>query len=193
MTTVLVNPTLRRLHLELAQVSDAFADMAGALTPVQLRWRPDPGAWGIAHCLDHLVATSRAYEPELEAALARARRRSVRAEAGLQPGVVGRWLLSVVGPEARSKRLSCPRVLAPADGPNADVLATFLTGQRRLRAYLEAADGLDINARAVRTPASRLLRVSLGEAFALATSHAQRHLEQARRVRAHPRFPVAFG
>jgi hypothetical protein len=193
MPSALSNPTLQRLHSDIARLSAAFSELAGGLSPSQLRWRPDVGAWGIAHCLDHLVAASRAYEPELESALQRTRGRANGAGSRLRPGVIGRWLMTISGPDSRGRPLACPRILAPSQGPSADVLERFLAGQRRLQGYLEAADGVDINSIPIRPPTNRLLRVSLGEAFELATGHAHRHLEQARRVRAHPRFPLAQG
>jgi hypothetical protein len=70
------------------------------------------------------------------------------------------------------------------------VLDRFLACQALLLAAIEGADGLDLNRVRVTTPISRVLRISLGEALALATGHTRRHLDQARRVRAHPRFPA---
>lgn len=174
-------------------MSEAFAELAEGLSEAQLRWRPSVGAWGIAHCLDHLLATSRAYEPELRSALDRGRSRacSPRGAEELRPGPVGRWLMAASGPSTRERPIACPRILAPSKVPDGAVLERFLQSQRRLMDLLAAADEVDINAVSVRAPSSRLLRVSLGEALAMATGHAQRHLEQASRVRAHPRFPGA--
>ena len=40
-----------------------------------------------------------------------------------------------------------------------------------------------------RSPVTKLLRLSLGQEFALLIAHEQRHLWQARQVRANPQFP----
>lgn len=185
----LQNPTLRGLHRRSARLNHEFAALAGGLQPRQLDWSPGPGAWGIAECLEHLALTAQRCEADLQRALARGRRAKPSGDA-LRAGPLGRWLIEAAGPRARTRPLRCPRELEPGQVVPAGALARFQAGLVRLSALMEAADGLDINALRVPTPAHPLVRVRLGEAFELAVAHAERHLAQARRVRSDPRFPV---
>ncbi|HVS19359.1 MAG TPA: DinB family protein [Planctomycetota bacterium] len=185
----LENPTLRDLHRRARRLSLEFEALAGGLGPGQLAWSPASGSWGIAECLQHLSVTAARSESELQRALARGRRgRSLAPSLWRVP--LGRWLIEAAGARAGSRPLRCPRELEPGRAAPENALARFQTGHSRLLALLEAADGLDLDCLRVRTPAHPLVRVRLGEAFELAVAHAERHLAQARRVRADPRFPA---
>lgn len=185
----LANPTLRGLHRRARALDHEFEALAAGLGPRQLAWSPAEGAWGIAQCLEHLAVTAEHCEAELQRALARGRRGRPSADP-LRAGPLGRWWIAVAGPRLPVRPLRCPRVLQPDGKAPGGALARFRAAHKRLVALLEEADGLDINALRVRTPAHPLVRVRLGEAFELAVAHAERHLAQARRVRSDPRFPA---
>src|SRR4051812_26962399 len=66
-------PTNRE-HLErLTALADANADevvrLVTDLDATRLLWRPSPERWGIADCLEHLLATGAAYYPKLRTAI----------------------------------------------------------------------------------------------------------------------------
>lgn len=186
----LENPTLRGLHRRARSLSLDFEALAGGLGPAQLAWSPAPGSWSVAECLEHLTVTAARCESELQRALDRGRR-GRSGGPSLWAGPLGRWLIDAAGAQAGSRPLRCPRELAPGRAAPESALARFAAGQARLLVLLEGADGLDLDAVRVRTPAHRLVRVRLGEAFELAVAHGERHLAQARRVRADVRFPAA--
>ena len=188
------NPSLRKLHEEAALVALEFEELARDLGDDRVRWAPDSSSWSIAQCLEHLAITGEAcdipFRAALRAAAPRSGARGPRPDAPLRPGPLGKWLLARAGPRGSGPGLNCPLKLAPSSRPGAGVLDRFLACQALLLAAIEGADGLDLNRVRVTAPISRVLRISLGEALALATGHTRRHLDQARRVRAHPRFPA---
>ncbi len=69
------------------------------------------------------------------------------------------------------------------------VEADFFARQEELGELIREADGRDLNAGKVPSPITRLLSFTLGEAFWLLTSHAQRHLLQSQRLRRMVAFP----
>jgi hypothetical protein len=184
----LSNPSLLELRLECAAVSAEFRDLAGGLGEAQLAWSPRPLDWSIAQCLEHLVKAAGAYRPKIEQAL-RAAEPGRRSEEPLRAGLFGGWLIALAGPGAKHK-LPCPRGIAPGAAPAAGALARFLASQETVQALIDASDGLDLNRVPVTSPLSPFLTLSLGEALTVVAAHARRHLDQARRVRAHACFPA---
>src|SRR5688572_23985223 len=184
----LANPSLLKLRRDAAAISKEFQELAEGLIEDQLHWSPRYQAWSVAQCLEHLTVTGQEYHLPFQVALRQARL-NARSHVPLRPSPLGKWLIESAGPRA-GRRLAAPKKLAPTSTPAEGALDRFLIGQRLLMAFIEEADGLAINRIRVAAPISRVLRISLGEALALTTAHARRHLEQARRVRQHPRFPA---
>ncbi|MDP2497291.1 MAG: DinB family protein, partial [Candidatus Palauibacterales bacterium] len=78
------DPDLRHGELreslgELRATGAEAEELTSGLTPEQLSWRPEPDAWSIAECLDHLVRTGEAYLEVLDEAIEEGRGRGLRA------------------------------------------------------------------------------------------------------------------
>jgi len=52
---------------EVRDVSDEADRRFGRLTPEQLNWRPAPESWGVAQCLEHLIAMNADFFPVFDA------------------------------------------------------------------------------------------------------------------------------
>jgi hypothetical protein len=83
------------------------------------------------------------------------------------------------------------RFVPPPDQPLARVAADLMAFQEQYIACLQAANGLDLQRAKVRSPGTSLIKLSLGQGFALMTAHERRHLWQARQVKNNARFPQA--
>ncbi len=154
------------------------------LSSHDMHWNPAPGKWSIAQCLDHLNQTARQYGPALEGALAK----NLPMRGAFAPSWMQRKMLHMVGP-ANPRRLKAPRSFQAAATPESDGVEDFLHLQEELVRCMQAAQGLDLNRSKLRSPALPILRLSLGVAFDLLGLHAQRHLNQAQRVRSAEGFP----
>ena len=183
----------RRKQFEAAK-SEA-TQIASGLSDAQFNWRPEPGKWSIAECLDHLYVTGSKLLPGMDAAIQRARERNQHGSGPFEYGWLARWFIRNVSPIPESgKGMKGPKLYAPRpDQPVDRVLPEFLRLQDQLVDRLHAADGLDLGRIKVASPASSLLRLSLGAWFEATAAHQERHLIQARRVREHPRFPPPAG
>ena len=88
------------------------------------------------------------------------------------------------------RRFRAPRVFAPPvgeAGPSAvqEYEELFV----RAASLLREANGLDLGKVHVVSPASRFVRIGLGQAFRLVAAHARRHLWQMQRILQEPGFP----
>jgi hypothetical protein len=170
----------------LARDADA---LAGGLSDAQFNWKPPSGGWSVAGCLEHLNITTRSYLPALDEGIADAIRRGLYGEGPFRYGWFARTFVKAVGPGARIKARARKAWLPPESRPRQETLAAFRAYQVQCVDRLRQANGLDLARAKVKSPASSLVRLPLGAAFAVLVSHAQRHLEQARRVLAEPAFP----
>lgn len=183
------NPALQRILDQVPAVrAHARATVAG-LTPHQIDWKPSPEAWSIGQCLEHLVVTHEQYEPKVPKLLQEARSsgRPPTYEAWASTWF-GRLLTRSVTPGSR--KVPTSRVFTPGVHPRPGVLEALLGKFDELEKWIRESDGLDLARIKVPSPVTRLLRYNLGEAFHIVVVHAERHLQQADRVRQAPGFPV---
>ncbi|MFL6264191.1 MAG: DinB family protein [Thermoanaerobaculia bacterium] len=165
-------------------------DLARDLDDERLNWRPDERSWSIAQCLDHLNAGSFAYLEPMREALERARRKGAVRRGPIRPGPFGRWFVATLEPPPK-RRLPAPKKIVPAPRKGkAEVMEEWRRAQVAVKDLLREAAGLDLNGTRFVNPFIPLIRFSLGTGLAVLPAHQRRHLLQAERVKANPRFPA---
>lgn len=180
---------------ELLRSGERAREIFAGLSPRQTWWRPAPGRWSAGECCIHLELAGHAYLDDLDKAIVRARKKGQFGTGPFDHGALGNWFVRLMEPPPRW-RLPAPRRLRPApprDLPlenRPDPLERFLALRGPLTESLHRAAGLDLGAVRAYCPASRLLRFTLGQIFAILTAHERRHLWQAERVCQHPEFPA---
>ncbi|HYX29306.1 MAG TPA: DinB family protein [Pyrinomonadaceae bacterium] len=163
--------------------------VAADLTEAQLNWKPSSDQWSIAQCLEHLAVATRGFDQYFAAALERGKNRSPVSNPPYKPSMMGGWLARHVAPEA-PRKLRAPKMFRPAEASNIrDSLQMFLAEQNKFIDFVRQCNGVDYNKTRIRSPVTPLMRYSLADAFVITVLHAQRHLEQARRVRESTQFP----
>jgi hypothetical protein len=167
--------------------SRATADsVAEGLSDDAFNRRPSPGEWSVCECLDHLNVVGGRLCEAIDEGLERAHRKGLFARGRNRYGFLERWFAreaSVVSP-AKHKRVSTFRVYEPRGGQSpANVLADYHTLQVNLVERVEAASGIDLARLKIRSPATRWVRLSLGQWLQLLAGHQERHLEQAWQAR----------
>lgn len=188
-------PAQRHLE-ELAERLDAIDrevdELTMGLTPTQLRWRPAPETWSIAHCLEHLIQMTELYEDPVLAGVEGSGREPLPVGGGEEyaPGWLGRLVIHLAGPDGKMK-LRAPASLGPPPEVPGRVRERFATSQEHLRRLLVAAAGCDLVKSRVKHPVVPLLILGVGECLEMLVAHQRRHLEQAKRVRHDPGFPVS--
>lgn len=176
----------RQQFERLAGEADA---LVAPLTEDQFNWRPAPGSWSIAECIDHLNVTARLYLPHLDEGIAEAIRRGLYGEGPFTHDLIGRLFVKSMEPPARI-RIKAPLSFHPGQRRSrSQIMAAFRAYQVQFVDRLRQASGLDLRRAKVRSPASTWIRVSLNSGFALMAAHERRHLWQAHRVTLAEEFP----
>lgn len=182
---------LAELLAQLDAVDHAVAELVAGLDEDGGSWRPAPGAWSVAECLDHLAAANRTYLAAFAAAAARARRQGRTRRRPALPGAAGRLFLATLEPPPRWwSRLPAPRKIRPQAAPGLAVShEAFRDSQAAVRAFVAEHADLDLAGVPFRNPFVPGVRFSLATGLQVIAAHERRHLWQAGRVR--QRFAAA--
>ena len=173
-----------------AQKNSREAKEFTSLSAPSLNWKPSQTEWSIAECLEHLSMSEAAFKPIVIRALERGRGRfRVASPPAYQPTWIGAWLIRHVSPES-PKKLTAPKAFRPSTtSAISGSLDRFLREQEEFLNFVRQSAGIDYNKVRLRSPVTPLVRYSLADALVVVVVHAQRHLQQARRVRSAPAFP----
>jgi hypothetical protein len=160
--------------------SDARAEaLARGLTHELINWKPDPGAWSVGQCLEHLAAGNELYLEAIEAALTR--NLNTGPVQDVTPGPLSRWFIRTYI-EPSPKRATAPAKIRPSADVEAGILDRFLRSNERARALIRRAADYDVNRVRFRNPFVPMIRFTVGTGFVLLSGHERRHLLQAERV-----------
>jgi hypothetical protein len=164
------------------------------LTEEQFTWRPGPGKWSVAECLDHLATATTLMLGKVRPALERARVEGLTGDEGpCAYGWLGRKFVALM--ETPGKRaLPAPRNFIPASGlVQRAVLDKFAGAMGELRDTLDRARGVALDRVKARSAAAGggWIRLNLAAWFAATLAHGRRHVAQAARVITAPAFPAA--
>ena len=182
-------PEIDDFRRQFEQLADEADALVAPLTEEQFTWRPAPGSWSVAECVDHLNVTARMYLPRLDEGIEAGIRRGLYGEGPFTHDFIGKWFVRTMEPPARLK-IKAPSTFHPAPRrARPEIMAAFRAYQVQFVDRLRQASGLDLRRAKVVSPASTWIKMSLNSAFALMVAHERRHLWQARQVIAAPRFP----
>ncbi len=161
---------------------DAQALVAG-LDETQGTWRPAPGSWSVAECLDHLATSNRVYvdamTPPAERALAEGRSR----RGAIRPDALGRVFIWSLEPPVRIKTPAPPKIQPRPSPPLADAAAAFFASQHAVRSFVHRFADIDLNRVRFPNPFIRGVAFTLATGILVIPAHERRHLWQAWRVR----------
>jgi len=184
------NPAIQAVAAQLPSLREHARRTASGLSQWQLDWQPGPRSWSVGQCLEHLVIAHERYVPTVPRVLAEAK--AAGHPATDQPWgttFFGRFILKSVTPGSRS--VPTGKAFMPASRARPQVLDAFVGTLDDLERWLCDADGLDLTKIKISSPMLRLIRYNLGEGFAIVVAHAERHLQQADRVKQRAGFPRA--
>ena len=176
---------IRALETALNAVDDDARHLIAGLTPEQGVWRPAPGAWSIAHCLDHLATAHRVYLNAMEPAAADALARGRRRRGPALPGMIGGWFARSLDAPVRPRlKMKAPGKIVPREAPAlADAAAQFFASQDQVRAFLRNYAEIDLAGVRFPNPFIRGVRFSLATGLHVIAAHDRRHVWQAWNVR----------
>lgn len=153
------------------------------------QWSPGPGRWSISECLQHLSITVDQYAPAIEKCIREGRQKGRTGHRDPKRGLIVGWLIRTLEPPAK-RSFKAPNSFAPSTAaPKDEVYPRFVELHRALGSAMADADGLDLWKNRMTSPVTKLMRMSLGESFAMMLSHGRRHVWQAWQVREESGFP----
>ena len=163
---------------------DARALLEG-LTAAQGVWRPNPTAWSIAHCLDHLATANRVYFGAMAPSAERALREGRTRRRPAVPGLIGRWFVRSLEPPVKPRfKMRAPGKIVPRPAPPLDdSAAQFFASQADVRAFVRTYADIDLAGVLFPNPFIRGVRFSLATGLHVTAAHERRHLWQAWNVR----------
>ena len=190
---------IRALEGALDAVDDDARNLIDGLTAEQGVWRPAPGSWSIAHCLDHLATGHRVYLRAMEPAAAAALARGSWRKRPAVPGIIGGWFVrSLDAPDFadgpfRLRRgtpvrlrftMKAPTKIVPRESPAlADAATQFFASQEQARAFLRKYAEIDLARVHFPNPFIAGVRFSLATGLHVIAAHDRRHVWQAWNVR----------
>lgn len=202
--STLANPLMRKIkssilldkmtHLSRKSLDEAIAEFKD-LSEEQLYWNPDRNSWSIAQCLAHLNAFHRFYVPVFEERIKNSRFQE--AEEFFQSSPLGNstYMKVRLGKLKNVKRkLKSPKDYNPLINKNLkteNVLEDFEKYQSYLIDLIERAKSINIRKTKMSFSKRPIVRLRIGDAFQYIVYHGERHIEQAKRIKAHRKFPQA--
>ncbi|HEX6050853.1 MAG TPA: DinB family protein [Gemmatimonadaceae bacterium] len=148
-------------------------------SPAALVWQPPDGGWSVGQVFEHLCIASDDYLVTLRRLLANPPARSHAANRW-KPSLAGRILVRSF---ESSRRLPAPKMWRPAPAARPNVVQEFLARQHELVELIERSMAFEWNRVRLASPVSSLVRMNVGDAFAILVTHAERHFRQIDRVR----------
>jgi DinB family protein len=181
--------TLSEVVAEAEQVQSAAKGTFGGLSSEQINWKPSPGEWSIAQCLEHLILLNTPYFPQIEAIVAGKRRPRLWERMPLLPALFGRLIPGAVQPESKQK-VRARAVFTPVSNPiDIGILTRFSAHQDHLIRLMKATAHLRIHEIILTSVVSPVVTYSLFDAYRILVAHERRHLHQADRVMRTQGFP----
>jgi DinB superfamily len=183
-----LHPELADYATQISRIRDDARKLTSNLSDAQMNWRTHPGRWSIAQCLQHIVLGHQAYLVPIDTAIKQAREQQLFSSGPFKYGWFGNWFARSLDAPPKFK-MKNPKVITPStDLAGRKVVADFDRVHEELLRRVYEANGIDLRRAKMTSPFLRLLRLSLGQAFAVLTAHGRRHVWQAWQVRNDPTF-----
>ena len=181
---------LQDYRRQIEAVTRDARDLIAGLSEAQINWRPSPAHWSIAECLDHLTVTNRELMERIEAATIDARSRGLTGRGPFRHSMLGNMIVRSMEPPAKMK-FKAPKIFKPRPDQSLEAVAReFFATQDELLRLIREANGINLARVKITSPVTRLIKLSLGQAFGLIATHERRHLWQARQVKGSQKFPA---
>ena len=176
---------LQQIDAVQEQVDKQFS----TLSSEQLNWKPEPGKWSIAQCLDHIITSNKTYFPAFNKLLRHEYQLSIFQQLNPFKKKLGPMMVRNLGPLV-TKKFTAPTIFQPSSSTlPASIVADFRTHQEELRKYIRQLQQLDTKNLVMASPVTGMITYTLADAIRILSGHEQRHVNQAEQILHHPNFP----
>lgn len=181
--------TIEQIVTESLQGLARLHALVDGLSDSQMLWRPAPGSWSIAECLDHLNRTLNLYLKPLRITFERERQNAPLAPASFRVGLIASKMVSMLEPPYRMRSKARKEIQPAPDLSPATVVEEYTRNREALLEFAKEAARVDMSSIRITSPILSLLKFSITEALLILLVHDRRHLWQAENVRNHSDFP----
>ncbi len=179
-TTNVREPELRERLRQLDALDAEFDALFDGCDDEMLNRPREDGGWSMAQHLDHLIQTWGEYRAPMSGAIE-------TAPSGTGPfrhGWLANRFIRALEPPPRFKAKAPGRFQPVTERRTVpDARAALAGAHREIRELIARADGRHLGQGKLASPVTRLLRLSLGQAFDLVVTHERRHAWHCRRLR----------
>ncbi len=156
----------------------------GDLDLDQLNWQPAEDSWSLGQCLDHLIKSNLPYLEIFESIQKGTKRNTIWERLPLLPDFWGGLLVKAVSPD-NNKKARAPKIFTPSNDPApADIVQRFCDQQHELIVSIESLKEFDLDKLIITSPVAPFITYSLRSALTIIVTHEQRHVNQAKNVKA---------
>jgi hypothetical protein len=189
MPAIATSPFLTKVEQEIRSLEEIAEREFRGLSEAQLNWKPEGENWTVGQCLDHLLLSGDPYLPKMETAIAAAKQSGLTPRSEFKHSFMGGMIIRLVGPESKAKVPVPPPFEPDAGRISRDVVHRFIEQQKAIQALIKKVAEVDLQKVSVRSPVQKMLKLSLADTLQVLSSHGQRHVQQALRVKRAPGFP----
>ena len=150
-------------------------DAVSPLSPSDLTRHPPSGGWSVGEVLEHLILSADSYLEALRPIVAAKDGRAVTPETMWKPSLMGGLLVNSFR-SPRKRR--APKIYRPGPSPRPRALEELVARHEELGRFIAAAGDKEWRRVRLRSPVTPLIRMNLGDAFAVVVTHAERHAGQ---------------
>lgn len=174
---------------EFSKITDEAKSLFGNLSSSQLNWKPSPGKWSIAQCLDHLIVSNTTYYTPLNEVVSGRHRNSFYQNLKFVSEFFGNYLIKETGPVVVNPMKSPPAFVPSQSEISPTIVADFEKHQKEFSFLLQQLEKIDLENTVLSSPALAIITYNLNDLLAILSGHEQRHLTQAKNVLNHRNFP----
>ncbi len=160
-----------------------FNDAISTLSEPQLNFRPAPGKWTIAECIEHITLAELKFPEILEAAMQKPANPAMRSKIEVQDGEIQPKMTS------REWKASSPEIFKPSNkfASAAEAITVFQNQRTKTIVYIETTRD-DLRNRYWKHPLTG--KIDLYQTLILMSAHLERHIEQIENVKSANGFPA---
>lgn len=175
------DPLLQDWQDQLGALRERARSLVIPLTHVERVRTPAAGAWSVDQVLEHLTTFNGLYVVVMQRALTVQATRASSSHSAWKPTFMGRMLVKASDPSS-TRRMPSPRRSRPGPIVGAHALARFEESVSNICTLMRSADGVDLRSVRFPSPFTALVRLNLGDGFAICVTHTARHVAQIERT-----------
>jgi hypothetical protein len=146
----------------------------------KLQYKPQPDAWSILECIEHLNRYGDFYLPEIRQRMSSSKHPQ---SDHFKPGILGNYFAKAMLPKEKLNKMKTFKSMNPKNcSLGLEVLHKFIGQQEEMTNLLEKAKSHNLNKIKTSISISNWIKLKLGDTFRVVIYHNLRHIQQAQRV-----------